>query len=200
MAEISAATVRELRDKTGAGMMDCKKALAEASGDFEKAVDYLRTKGLASAAKKAGRAAHEGLVHAYIHPGGRVGVLVEVNCVTDFAARTDDFVELCKDLCMQIAAASPLCVRREDVDPAVLEHEKSIFAAQAAESGKPTSIVEKMVAGRVEKLYKEVVLLEQAFVKDPNSTVEDRVKATIAKLGENITVRRFARFQLGEES
>jgi elongation factor Ts len=200
MAEISAAAVRELRDKTGAGMMDCKKALAEASGDLEKAVDFLRTKGLASAAKKAGREVHEGLVHAYIHPGGRVGVLVEVNCVTDFAARTDDFVELCKDLCMQIAAASPLAVSREEIDPAVLEHEKTIFAAQAAESGKPPAIVEKMVAGRVEKLYKEVALLEQAFVKDPNSTVEDRVKTTIAKLGENITVRRFARFQLGEES
>jgi len=200
MSEIPAAVVRELRDKTGAGMMDCKKALAESGGDLERAVDYLRTKGLASAARKAGRATHEGLVHAYIHPGGRVGVLVEVNCESDFVARTDDFVELCKDLCMQIAAASPLVVRREELDPAVLERERAIFAAQAAESGKPAPIVEKMVAGRIEKLYKEVVLLEQAFVKDPQTTVEERVQATIVKLGENIAVRRFVRFQLGQEN
>jgi elongation factor Ts len=200
MAEITAATVRELRDKTGAGMMDCKKALSEVGGDLEKAVDYLRTKGLASAAKKAGRATNEGLVYAYIHPGGRVGVLLEVNCESDFVARTEAFVELCKDLAMQVAATSPVSVRREDFDAARLERERGIFMAQAAESGKPPAIVEKMVAGRIDKMYKEMVLLEQPFVKDPQATVEDRIKATIAKLGENISVRRFARFQLGEEA
>ncbi len=180
--------------------MDCKKALTETSGDFDKAIEYLRKRGIASADKKAGRATNEGLVHAYIHPGGRVGVLLEVNCESDFVARTEDFIELCKDLCMQVAAASPACVRREEFDAVVLEREKAIFEAQARESGKPPQVAEKMVAGRVEKLYKEAVLLEQAFVKDPNTTVEDRVKGTIAKLGENITVRRFARFQLGEGS
>jgi elongation factor Ts len=198
MSEISAAVVRELRDKTGAGMMDCKKALAEVGGDLERAVDYLRTKGLASASKKAGRATNEGLVHAYIHPGGRVGVMVEVNCESDFVARTEDFIELCKDLCMQIAATAPQAVRREDIDPEVLERETAIFKAQAAESGKPAAVAEKMVAGRIEKLYKETVLLEQEFVKDPKMSIEDRVKSAISKLGENITVRRFARFQLGE--
>jgi len=198
MSEISAAVVRELRDKTGAGMMDCKKALSEVGGDLDKAVDYLRTKGLASAAKRSGRATNEGLVHAYVHPGGRVGVLLEVNCESDFVARTDDFIDMCKDLCLQIAAASPQCVRREEFPAAVLEHERGIFAAQARESGKPEAVIEKMIAGRVEKLYKESVLLEQPFVKDPEQTVEERVKSAIAKLGENITVRRFARFQLGE--
>jgi elongation factor Ts len=198
MTEITAAVVRELRDKTGAGMMDCKKALAETGGNFEKAVDYLRTKGLAAAERKAGRATNEGLVHAYIHPGGKVGVLVEVNCESDFVARTGDFVELCKDLAMQVAATSPQCVRREEFDAALLEREKAIFEAQARESGKPPAVAEKMIAGRVEKLYKETVLLEQEFIKDPKMTVEDRVKAAISKLGENITVRRFSRFQLGE--
>ena len=197
MSEIPAATVRDLRDKTGAGMMDCKKALAESGGDFEKAIDYLRTKGLASAAKRAGRDTNEGVVHAYIHPGGRVGVLIEVNCESAPVARTADFLELCKDLAMQVAAAAPQCVRREEFDPQVLEHEKSIFAAQARESGKPAAVAEKMVAGRVEKLYKETVLLEQEFVKDSSLSVEDRVKTAIAKLGENITVRRFVRYQLG---
>jgi len=200
MGEISAAVVRELRDKTGAGMMDCKKALAEVGGDLEKAVDYLRTKGLASAAKRAGRATREGLVHAYVHPGGRIGVLVEVNCESDFVARTDVFVELCKDLGMQIAATSPACVRRQEFDAGILEREKAIFQAQALESGKPPAVLEKMVAGRVEKLYKERVLLEMAFVKDPQMTVEERIKTEIAKLGENIEVRRFVRFQLGEEA
>jgi elongation factor Ts len=198
MSEISAAVVRELRDKTGAGMMDCKKALSESHGDLEKAVDYLRTKGLASAAKKAGRATNEGLVHAYIHPGGKVGVLVEVNCESDFVARTADFVELCKDLAMQVAATNPRCVRREDFDAQELERERAIYVAQALESGKPAAVAEKMVVGRVEKLYKETVILEQEFIKDSKMTVEERVKAAISKLGENITVRRFSRFQLGE--
>ncbi|MFQ5598927.1 MAG: translation elongation factor Ts [Candidatus Krumholzibacteriia bacterium] len=199
MSEITAAVVRELREKTGAGMMDCKKALTETGGDLEKAVDFLRTKGLAAAAKRAGRATREGLVYSYIHPGGRVGVLLEVNCESDFVARTADFVELCKDLGMQIAATSPVSMRREDFDPAVLEREIEIFKAQAAESGKPPEIVERMVDGRVEKLYKESVLLEQEFVRDPSMRVEDRIKASIAKLGENIALRRFARFQLGED-
>jgi elongation factor Ts len=198
MGEISAAVVRELRDKTGAGMMDCKNALAEAGGDLEKAVDWLRTKGLASASKKAGRSTNEGLVHTYVHPGGRVGVMMEINCESDFVARTADFVELCKDLCMQVAAANPTCVRREDFPPDSLERERAIFVAQAAESGKPAPVIEKMVAGRIEKLYKETVLLEQPFIKDPATTVEDRVKAAISKLGENISVRRFVRYQLGE--
>ncbi len=198
MPEFSAATVRELRDKTGAGMMDCKNALAETSGDVEKAVDYLRTKGLAGAAKKAGRATQEGLIYAYIHPGAKVGVLLEINCESDFVARTPDFVDLCKDLAMQVAAANPTAVRREEFDAETLERELAIYRAQAAETGKPAPIIDKMVQGRVEKLYKERVLLEQPFVKDPDTSVEERVKETISKLGENIHVRRFARFQLGE--
>jgi len=198
MAEISAAVVRDLRDKTGAGMMDCKKALGEVGGDLEKAVDWLRTKGLASAAKKAGRATNQGLIHSYVHTGGKVGVLIEVNCESDFVARTDDFVELCRDLAMQIAAAMPACVRREDFPPDQLEREKAIFVSQAKESGKPEAVIEKMIVGRVEKLYKETVLLEQPFIKDPNITVEDRLKQAITKLGENMIVRRFMRYQLGE--
>ena len=200
MAEISAAAVRELRDKTGAGMMDCKKALSQTAGDLEKAIDFLRTKGLAGAEKRAGRATHEGLVYSYIHPGGRVGVLIEVNCESDFVARTDDFTELCKDLSMHIAATSPVSLGREDFDADLLAREKEIFKQQAAESGKPAEIVEKMVSGRVDKLYKERVLLEQPFVKDPNSTVEQRIKDAVAKLGENINLRRFVRFQLGEDA
>lgn len=198
MADVSAAVVRDLRDKTGAGMMDCKKALGEVGGDLEKAVDWLRTKGLASAAKKAGRATNQGLVHSYVHTGGKVGVLIEVNCESDFVARTDDFPELCRDLCMQIAAAMPVCVRREEFPADQLEREKAIFETQAQESGKPAAVIEKMIVGRVEKLYKETVLLEQPFIKDPNITVEDRVKQAITKLGENIVVRRFTRYQLGE--
>ena len=200
MAEISAAAVRELRDKTGAGMMDCKKALSETRGDLEKAVDFLRAKGLAGAAKRTGRATHEGLVYAYIHPGGRVGVLIEVNCESDFVARTEDFNELCKDLSMHIAAAQPVSLGRDDFDAELLKRETAIFKQQAAESGKPAEIVEKMVKGRVDKLYKERVLLEQPFVKDPSSTVEDRIKAAIAKLGENINLRRFVRFQIGDDA
>ncbi|UCE02531.1 MAG: translation elongation factor Ts [Candidatus Latescibacterota bacterium] len=199
MAEISAGAVRELRDKTGAGMMDCKKALAEVSGDIEKAIDFLRAKGLAGAAKRAGRSTDEGLVYSYIHPGGRVGVLVEVNCESDFVARTDDFVTLCKDLAMHIAATNPVSVAREGFDSELLEREIAIFKQQASESGKPPEFVEKMVKGRVEKLYKERVLLEQPFVKDPSQSIEDHVKSAIAKLGENINLRRFVRFQLGEE-
>jgi elongation factor Ts len=199
MAEITAAVVRELRDKTGAGMMDCKKALSETQGDLDKAVDFLRTKGLAAAAKKAGRATKEGLVYAYIHPGGRIGVMLEVNCESDFVARTEDFQDLCKDVAMHIAAVAPRAVRREEFDPELLAHEESIFKAQAMESGKPAEIAEKMVKGRVEKLYKEQVLMEQPFVKDPNMTVEDRLKTAISKLGENMMIRRFTRYELGAE-
>ncbi len=199
MVDITAAAVRALREKTGAGMMDCKKALSEAAGDMEKAIDYLRTKGLAAAAKRAGRETKEGLVYSYIHPGGRVGVMIELNCESDFVARTEDFLQLCKDLCMQIAATSPVSIGRQDFDPQVLEHEIEIFKAQARESGKPEAIVEKMVKGRVEKLFKERALLEQEYVKDPGTSVEERIKAAIAKLGENITLRRFVRYQLGEE-
>lgn len=199
MAEITAAVVRELRDKTGAGMMDCKKALSETQGDLEKAVDFLRTKGLAAAARKAGRATLEGLIYAYIHPGGRIGVMLELNCESDFVARTDDFQDLCKDVAMHIAAVAPKAVRREDFDPAVLAREEEIFKAQAIESGKPAEIAEKMVKGRIEKLFKEQVLMEQPYVKDPDMTVEDRLKTAISKLGENMTIRRFTRYELGSE-
>ena len=197
MAQITAAVVRELRDKTGAGMMDCKKALSASEGDLDKAVDFLRTKGLSAAAKKAGRATDEGLVFSYIHPGGRVGVLLEINCESDFVARTDDFQDLCKDIAMHVAAVAPTSVRRDEFDAGLLEHEKEIFKAQAIESGKPAEIAEKMVAGRIEKLYKEQVLMEQSFVKDPNMTIEERLKTAISKLGENMSVRRFTRYELG---
>lgn len=199
MAEITAAVVRDLRDKTGAGMMDCKKALSESGGDLDKAVDFLRTKGLAAAQKKAGRETKEGLIYSYIHPGGRIGVLLELNCESDFVARTDDFHDLCKDIAMHIAAVAPRSVRREDFDAAVLAHEEEIFKAQAIESGKPAEIAEKMVKGRVEKLFKEQVLLEQEFVKDPSMTIEERLKAGISKLGENMSIRRFTRFELGSD-
>lgn len=195
---ISAQDVKELRERTGAGMMDCKKALTDANGDMEKAVDLLREKGLAAAAKKAGRIAAEGLVEAYIHGGGRIGVLVEVNCETDFVAKTDEFKELCRDIAMQVAAASPEYVRREDVPEAVLEHERGIARQQALNEGKPEKILEKIVEGRIEKYFKEVCLLEQVYIKDNDKTVQAHVTEKIAKIGENISVRRFARFQVGE--
>ena len=198
MAEISANAVKELREKTGAGMMDCKKALAESGGDFSKAEDLLRKKGLASAAKKAGRIAAEGAVGSYIHMGGKIGVLVEVNCETDFVARTEGFQTLVKDIAMQIAAASPLCVRREEVPPAVVEKEMEIARAQARDQKKPEAIVEKMATGKVEKYFKEFVLLEQPFVKDDKKSVQDVLNEAVAKMGENIQVRRFSRFVLGE--
>ena len=199
MAEITAKLVKELREKTGAGMMDCKKALNETGGDLAAAADYLRTKGLADAKKKSGRATKEGLVHAYIHPGGKVGVLVEIACETDFVARTPDFQEFCKNIAMQVAAAAPVAVDREQLDPAHVEHERAIAKQQAAESGKPDNIVEKIVSGRIDKYYGEVCLLEQAYVKDPGMTVKDLLDSTISSLGENMIIRRFARFQLGEE-
>ena len=198
MAEITAALVKELRERTGAGMMDCKKALSATDGDLEKAIDFLREKGLAAAAKKAGRVAAEGLVEAYIHGGGRIGVLVEVNCETDFVAKTDAFKELVKDTAMHIAATNPSYLKREEVPTAELEHEQAVLAEQARNEGKPEKIIEKMVAGRIEKYYKEVCLMEQPFVKDPDKTISDLITESIAKIGENISIRRFTRYQLGE--
>ena len=195
MAEITAALVKELRERTGAGMMDCKKALSATDGDLEKAIDFLREKGLAAAAKKAGRVAAEGLVEAYIHGGGRIGVLVEVNCETDFVAKTDAFKELVKDIAMHIAATNPSYLKREEVPTAELEHEQAVLAEQARNEGKPEKIIEKMVAGRIEK---EVCLMEQPFVKDPDKTISDLITESIAKIGENISIRRFTRYQLGE--
>ena len=198
MAEITAALVKELRERTGAGMMDCQKALSATDGDLEKAIDFLREKGLAAAAKKAGRVAAEGLVEAYIHGGGRIGVLVEVNCETDFVAKTDAFKELVKDIAMHIAATNPSYLKREEVPTAELEHEQAVLAEQARNEGKPEKIIEKMVAGRIEKYYKEVCLMEQPFVKDPDKTISDLITESIAKIGENISIRRFTRYQLGE--
>jgi elongation factor Ts len=198
VAEITAKMVQELREKTGAGMMDCKKALTEAGGDLAKAEEVLRKKGLSAAAKKSSRAATEGAVASYIHMGGKIGVLVEVNCETDFVARTEGFQLLVKDLAMQIAASAPLYVRREDVPAAVIQKEMDIARAQAREQKKPDAIVEKIATGKVEKYYGEVVLLEQPFVKDDKKKIQDVLTEAIAKIGENIQVRRFARYVLGE--
>ncbi len=198
MAQITAQMVKELRERTGAGMMDCKKALAESAGDTEKAVDYLREKGLAAAAKKAGRIAAEGVVESYIHGGGRIGVLVEVNCETDFVAKTPEYKEFCRDIAMQIAASNPEYVRREEVPAEVIEHERAIAKAQALNDGKPEKIVDKIMDGRIEKYYKEVCLMEQTFIKDGDKTVNDIVTEKVAKIGENISIRRFARFAVGE--
>lgn len=195
---ITAGMVKELRERTGAGMMDCKKALTETNGDMDKAIDYLREKGLAAAAKKAGRVAAEGLVESYIHGGGRIGVLVEVNCETDFVAKTEGFKALAKDIAMQIAAANPAYVSREEVPAEILEHEREVLRAQALNEGKPAQIVEKMIVGRIEKYYKEVCLLEQVFIKDTDKTITQLINENIAKIGENIAVRRFTRYQLGE--
>jgi len=199
MPEITAQMVKELREKTGAGMMDCKKALTETGGDFDKAVDYLREKGISKAAGKAGRATKEGLIASYIHPGSKLGVLVEVNCETDFVARTDDFQNFVKDIAMHIAASNPLAVDREEIDPELIEKERSIYRQQAINEGKPEKIIDKIVDGKIEKYYSEIVLLEQPFVKDNDKTVKDIVTETIAKLGENMSIRRFVRFRLGEE-
>ena len=193
---ISAQQVKELRESTGAGMMDCKKALVETNGDMSKAVDYLREKGLAAAAKKSGRVAAEGLVESYIHGAGKIGVMIEVNCETDFVAKTPEFHSFVRDLAMQIAAANPQYLNREEVPAAVVEHE--ILRAQALNEGKPEKIVDKMVEGRVDKYYKENCLMEQTFIKDPEKSVTEIVNAQIAKIGENIVVRRFVRYQMGE--
>jgi elongation factor Ts len=195
---VTSQMVKELRERTGAGMMDCKKALTETNGDLEKAVDFLREKGLAAAAKKAGRVAAEGVVEAYIHAGGRIGVLVEINCETDFVAKTDAFKAMARDIAMQIAAANPSFVRREEVPAEIIEHEREVLRAQALNEGKPANIVEKMIVGRVDKYYKEVCLMEQAFIKEPDKTITQLINESIAKIGENITIRRFTRYQLGE--
>ena len=196
--EIKAQLVKELRDKTGAGMMDCKKALTEAEGDVDRAVAVLRERGIAKAASKQGREAGEGVVSQYIHPGDKLGVLVEINCETDFVARTDQFKTFARDVAMHIAAAAPLCVNREELDTARIDAEREIYRKQAENEGKPANIVEKIVDGKIEKYFAEVVLLEQPYIKDNDKTVGDLVKETIASLGENIIVRRFARFRIGE--
>ncbi|WP_144933101.1 translation elongation factor Ts [Paenibacillus sp. 32O-W] len=195
---VTAAMVKELREKTGAGMLDCKKALEEANGDLTKAIEVLREKGLAAAANKAGRIATEGAVQSYIHAGGKIGVLVEVNCETDFVAKTDDFQEFVRDIAMQIAATSPRYVRREDVPQEELDKEKEILRSQALNEGKPEHIVDKMVEGRIGKYYEEFCLMEQAFIKDPDKTISTLLNEKISKIGENITIRRFVRYELGE--
>lgn len=195
---VTAEMVKELRERTGAGMMDCKKALVATDGDIEKAIDELRTKGLASAAKKASRVASEGAVTSYIHAGGRIGVLVEVNCETDFVGKTAEFKKLAYDIAMQIAASNPDYVSREDVPEQVIAHEKEVLRAQALEEGKPEKVIDKMVEGRLDKFYKERCLLEQQFIKDPDKTVQQLIHEHVAKIGENINVRRFARYELGQ--
>lgn len=196
--EISAEMVRELREKTGAGIMDCKKALAASKLNFEEAVTFLREKGLASAAKRADKATSEGIVGSYIHAGGKVGVLVEVNCETDFVAKTDEFQSFAKDIAMHIAALNPQYVKREDIPQDVIGKERAIYRTQALESGKPEKVVEKMVDGKIEKFFQEVCLLEQSFVKNPDITVKGLLTDIMAKLGENMAVKRFVRFKVGE--
>lgn len=195
---VSADTVKRLRERTGAGIMDCKVALTETAGDLDKAIEWLRKKGAATAAKKVGRTTNEGIVEAYIHPGSRLGVLVEVNCETDFVAKTPDFKALAKDLAMQVAATSPRTITREEIDPAVVDHEMEIYRSQARNEKKPENVVERIAQGKLEKFYQENCLIEQSFIKDPNRTIKQLITDVIAKLGENITVRRFVRFQLGE--
>ncbi len=196
--EVSAAAVKNLREKTGAGMMDCKKALAESGGDLDKAVDYLRQKGLAAASKKASRTASDGAIGAYVHPGGKIGVLVELNCETDFVARTPEFQNLLKDIAMQIAAANPRYIRAEEVPTGDLEKEREIYRRQALESGKPEKVVDKIVDGKIDRFYSEVCLLEQSFIQNPDRKVSEILTEAVARLGENIQVKRFSRYQLGE--
>jgi len=197
--EIAPKLVMELREKTGAGMMDCKRALQESGGDIQKAITILREKGLSQAAKRAGKEAKEGCVFSYIHPGARIGVILELNCETDFVARTADFQTLGKDITMQIAAASPLVVRREDLAAEVIEREKEIYAKQAAASGKPAKVIDKIVEGKLEKFYHEACLVDQPYIKNDEETVGQILTAAMAKLGENMVIRRFTRFQLGED-
>jgi len=196
---ISASMVKQLREKTGAPMMNCKKALVESNGDIEKAVTYLREKNLVTVSKKVGRATTEGIVSSYIHPGSKLGVMLELNCETDFVAQNDDFKELSKNIVMHIAALSPLYTSREDVDPDILEKEKEIYITQAKNSGKPEKVWDKIVTGRMEKFFSEVCLMEQTYIKDDKLTITDVINELIAKLGENISIKRFIRYQLGEE-
>jgi elongation factor Ts len=198
MATATAAQVKELRDKTGAGMMDCKAALEEAGGDLDKAVDLLRKKGLAQAAKRAGRVAKDGIIGHYIHMGGKVGVLVELNCETDFVARTPEFQTLAKEVAMHIAAASPMVVKREDLPQDVLEKEKEIYRAQFAGQNKPANVIDKIVEGKLESYYSQVCLMDQPSVRDPNVTIKQMIAAATARTGENVTITRFVRFKLGE--
>ena len=198
--EITAALVKELRDRSGVGMMECKKALVETGGNLDKAFDYLRKAGAAKALKKEGREAKEGIVLTYIHPGSKLGVLLELNCETDFVAKTEDFTNLGNDIAMHIAATDPLAVSVEDISNEIVEKEKEIYSDQAKKTNKPAEIIEKMVEGRLKKFYKENILIEQDFVKDPNKTIKDIITDTVGKLGENIVVSRFKRFQLGEKN
>lgn len=198
MKEITPQLVKELREKTGCGMMDCKRALEKSEGDIQKAIDILREQGMATAAKKAGRMTREGIIYSYIHPGEKLGVLVEINCETDFVARTEDFRNLAKDLAMQVAATNPLVLSRAELKEEAIQKEKDIYRAQAKSEGKPEKIIDKIVEGKLEKYFQEVCLLEQAFIKDEDRSVHDRLNETIAKLGENITIKRFVRFRLGE--
>lgn len=198
MTAISATLVKQLREKTGAGMMDCKQALVECDGDMDKSIDFLRKKGLATAQKRAGRALMEGTIQSYIHLGGKLGVLVEVNCETDFVAKNEEFVNFAKNIAMHIAASNPLGIRSEDVPEEILKREKEIYEAQARETGKPKNVIGKIVDGKMSKFFKENCLLNQAYVRDPEITVEDLQNEMIAKIGENITIKRFIRYQIGE--
>lgn len=199
MADISATMVKELREKTGAGIMDCKEALSECQGDMEKAVDFLRKKGLATAAKRAGRATSEGTIQSYIHMGGKIGVMVEVDCETDFVAKTDDFIEFARNLAMHIAATNPVGITSEDVPAAVIDRERTIYRDQALEMGKPEKMIDKIIDGKLNKFFKDSCLMNQQYVKDPDKTVADYLNEVIAKTGEKITIKRFARFQVGAE-
>ncbi len=196
--DISAELVRKLREKTGVGLMDCKEALKQSGGDMEKAIEYLREKGLAKLQKRSGRAASEGVIASYIHTGGKVGVLVEVNCETDFAANSKDFQEFAKDVAMQITAASPLYVRREEIPEDLVAKEKDLYKRQALDSGKPEKIIDKIADGKMEKFFQEVCLMEQSFIKNPDITVKGLLEDLVVKIGENVVIRRFVRFQLGE--
>jgi elongation factor Ts len=196
--EISVELVKDLRQRTGAGVIDCKKALQEAKGNMDAAIDYLRRKGLATAAKKAGRIATDGLVSSYIHAGGKMGVLVEINCETDFVAKTEDFQTFVKNIAMHIAAANPQYIRREEIPEEVLEREREIYRTQALDAGKPQKVIDKIIEGKMERFYSEVCLLEQTYVRDSDLTIKELLEAMIAKIGENIAIRRFTRFQLGE--
>jgi elongation factor Ts len=199
MADISAAMVKALREKSGAGIMDCKEALAASDGDMEKAVDFLRKKGLATAAKRAGRATSEGTIQSYIHMGGKIGVIVEVNCETDFVAKTDAFVEFAKNIAMHIAATNPVGINPEDVSESILSREKEIYRAQALETGKPEKMIDKIVEGKLNKFFKESCLMSQSYVRDPDKTISDYLNEVVAQTGEKISIKRFARFQLGAE-
>lgn len=198
MADVTAQMVKEIRDRTGAPFLDCKKALEETGGDYEKAVEILRVKGLTKAAKKMGRETPEGIITSYIHPGGKIGVMVEVNCETDFVARNEEFQAFAKEIAMQIAAANPSFIKREDIPESVILKEEEVMKAQVTQSGKPANVADKIVQGKIEKFYEEVCLLEQAYIRDPKIKVVDLLNSLVAKIGENIVIRRFVRYQLGE--